>query len=69
MNTALLAKWTDKSKRGDDNLCCSLSRKKHLGQKSIFQIKHRDGFQFWRSLLDIRMWYQRGRCINVRVGH
>ena len=36
-----------------------------MGDKSIFQ---RKGSQFWRSLLDVREWYQRGRCINIRVG-
>jgi hypothetical protein len=63
MNIILLAKWIDRLERGDNNLCCSLLRKKYLGQKSIFQIRGRQGSQFWRSLLDIREWYQRGRMI------
>lgn len=68
MNTCLLAKWIDKLERGEEGLCCSLLRKKYLGNKSIFQIKNRQGSQFWRSLLGIRDWYQRGRVITVRSG-
>lgn len=43
--------------------------KQYLGQKSIFQIKNRKGSQFWRSLLDLRPWYQKGRVIEVRAGN
>ena len=68
MNISLLAKWIDRLERGDNNLCCSLLRKKYLGHKSIFQIRGRHGSQFWRSLLDIREWYQRGRMIQVVSG-
>ena len=68
MNISLLAKWIDRLERGDNNLCCSLLRKKYLGQKSIFQIRGRQGSQFWRSLIDIREWYQRGRMIQVVNG-
>ena len=69
MNKCLLAKWIDKLERGNDSLCCSLLRKKYLGQKSLFQIKNRKGSQFWRSLLDMRQWYQKGRIVEVRAGH
>ena len=68
MNISLLAKWIDRLERGDNNLCCSLLGKKYLGQKSIFQVRGRQGSQFWRSLLDIREWYQRGRMIQVVSG-
>jgi hypothetical protein len=68
MNISLLAKWIDRLERGDNNFCCFLLRKKYLGQKSIFQIRGRQGSQFWRSLLDIREWYQRGRMIQVVSG-
>jgi len=68
MNTSLLAKWIDRLERGDNNLFCSLLRKKYLGHKSIFQIKNRQGSQFWRSLLDIREWYQKGRVMQVVSG-
>ena len=68
MNTCLLAKWIDRLERGDDSLCCSLLRKKYLDNKSIFQIKNKKGSQFWRSLLDIREWYQRGREVIVKSG-
>jgi len=68
MNTCLLAKWTDRLERGDDSLCCSLLRKKYLDNKSIFQIKNKEGSQFWRSLLDIREWYQRGREVIIKLG-
>jgi hypothetical protein len=68
MNTCLLAKWIDKLEKGEDNLCCSLLRNKYLGNKSIFQIKTRKGSQFWRSLLDVREWYQRGRRVVVKLG-
>jgi hypothetical protein len=67
MNVCLLAKWIDKLERGDDSLCCSLL-KKYLGEKSIFQIKNRRGSQFWRSLLDVRDWYQRGRGVSIKSG-
>jgi len=54
MNVCLLAKWIGKLERDDNNLCCSLLKKKYLGDKSIFQIKNINGSQFWRSLLDVR---------------
>jgi len=61
MNVCLLAKWIDKLERDEGGLCCSLLKRKYLGNKSIFQIRNRKGSQFWISLLDIRDWYQRGR--------
>lgn len=66
MNVCLLVKWIEKLERGDDSLCCSLLRKKYLGQKSIFQIKNRRGSQFCRTLLDLREWYQRGIGVEIR---
>lgn len=51
-----------------DGLCCSMLRKKYLGQKSIFQVKNKQGSQFWRSLLELRMWYQRGRVVEIKRG-
>jgi hypothetical protein len=69
MNKCLLAKWIDKLEKGNDSLCCSLLRKKYLGQRSIFQINNRKGSQFWRSLLEMRFWYQKGRKMEVRGGH
>jgi hypothetical protein len=68
MNTCLMSKWIDKLERGDNSMCCSLLRRKYLGEKSIFQINNRKGSQFWRSLLDLRVWYQRGRMIVVNCG-
>ena len=65
-NVCLLVKWIEKLERGDDSLCCSLLRKKYLGQKSIFQIKNRRGSQFCRTLLDLREWYQRGIGVEIR---
>lgn len=61
-------KLIDILERGDNSLCCELLRKKYLGHKSIFQIKNRRGSQLWRSSLDVREWYQRGRVINIRAG-
>ena len=66
-NVCLLAKWIDKLERGDSSLCCSLLRNKYLGDKSIFH-KNRKGSQFWRSLLDVREWYQRGCSIKIKAG-
>lgn len=37
MNICLMAKWIDKLERGDGSLCCSLLRKKYLGQKRSFR--------------------------------
>jgi hypothetical protein len=68
MNICLLAKWIDKLERNDNSLCCSLLKNKYMGNKSIFQIKNLKGSQFWRSLLDIREWYQRGRGVNIKSG-
>jgi hypothetical protein len=68
MNTCLLAKWIDRLEKDEDNLCCSLLRNKYLGSKSIFQVKNRNGSQFWRSLLDVREWYQRGHGIRIKSG-
>jgi len=69
MNTCLMVKWIDRLERGDDSLCCSLLRRKYLGQRSIFEIKTKKGSQFWRSLLDLRPWYQKGRVIKIKAGH
>jgi hypothetical protein len=66
MNTCLLAKWINKLERGDNSLCYTLLRNKYLGEKSVIQIKSRKGYQFWRSLLEVRSWYQMGRCINIK---
>lgn len=44
------------------------AEEKYLGNKSIFQITNRKGSQFWRSLLDIREWYQRGRGVSIKSG-
>jgi hypothetical protein len=68
MNVCLLCKWIDRLERDDNSLCCSLLKKKYLGNKSIFQIKNKKGSQFWRSLLDIRDSYQKGRVIDVQSG-
>lgn len=35
MNECLLVKWIDRLERGDDNLCCSIIRRKYLNNKSI----------------------------------
>jgi len=64
MNTCLLLKWIDRLKRGDEGLCCALLRKKFLGQKSIFQIKSKQGSQLWRTLLELRKWYQMCRVVE-----
>ena len=69
MNTCLMVKWIDRLPRGDDSLCCSLLRRKYQGQRSIFQIKTKKGSQFWRSLLDLRPWYKKGRVIKIKAGH
>ena len=66
MNVCLLAKWIDKLERDDNNLCCSLLKKKYLGDKGIFQIKNRNGSQFWRSLLDVRDWYKKSRGVMIK---
>lgn len=68
MNICLLSKWIDKLERDDSGLCCSILKKKYLGQKSIFQIKNKKGSQFWRSLLEMRQWYERGRVVEVVSG-
>ena len=68
MNTCLLGKWIDKLERGDNSLCCNILRNKYLGHKSIFQVRNRKGSQFWKSLLDVRKWFQMGRCIRIKSG-
>lgn len=68
MNNCPLGKWIDKLERGDDSLCCALLKKKYLGKRSIFQIQLKSESQFWKALLDVRQWYQKGRVINVRAG-
>ena len=37
VNICLLVKWIDKLEHDDPSLCCSLLKKKYLGDKSIFQ--------------------------------
>ena len=68
MNTCLLGKWIDKLERGDNSLCCNILRNKYLGHKSIFQVRNRKDSQFWKSLLDVRNWFQMGRCIKIKLG-
>jgi len=68
MNICLLAKWIAKLETGDNSLCCSLLRQKYLGQKSIYQLRRKTGSQFWRSLLGMRDWFQRGRKIEIKAG-
>jgi len=68
MNICLLAKWIAKLETGDSSLCCSLLRQKYLGQKSIYQLRRKTGSQFWRSLLGMRDWFQRGRKIEIKAG-
>ena len=68
MNTCLLGKWIDKLERGDNSLCCNILRNKYLGQKSIFQVRNRKGSQFCKSLLNVRKWFQMGRCIRIKSG-
>lgn len=36
MNVCLMSKWIDKLERGDTSVCCELSWKKYLNNKSIF---------------------------------
>lgn len=68
MNSCLMVKWIDSLERGDDSLCCTLLRKKYLGDNSIFQIRNKHGSQFWRSLLNLRDDYQKGRVIEIKSG-
>ena len=68
MNTCFLGKWIDKLERGDNSLCCNILRNKYLGHKSIFQVGNRKGSQFWKSLLDVRNWFQMGRRIKLKSG-
>lgn len=47
---------------------CRDIEEKYLGNRSIFQINRMSGSQFWRGLLSIRHWFQRGRTVRVRSG-
>jgi hypothetical protein len=38
MNVFLLSKWVLKLERGDDDLCCTLLRKKYLKGRDFFSI-------------------------------
>ena len=68
MNTCLLAKWLERLEVEEGSLCVELLRKKYLGNRSIFQITRTSGSQFWRGLLAIRHWFQRGRTVKIRSG-
>ena len=68
MNICLLAKWLERLETEEDSLCVGMLRKKYLGNRSIFQINRMSGSQFWRGLLSIRHWFQRGRTVRVRSG-
>lgn len=68
MNTCLLSKWIDNLERDNDSLCCQIPRKKYLGQKSIFQLRNKKGSQFWRSLLNIRFWFQKAEKWKLKQG-
>lgn len=68
MNTCLLGKWIDRLERGGESICIELLRRKYLGDKSIFQIKNVSGSQFWRGILKVRKWFQRGRVMEVGSG-
>jgi len=39
-----------------------------LRAEEHFSNKNRKGSQFWRSLLDMRFWYKKGRKMEVRAG-
>jgi hypothetical protein len=56
----LLSKWIFKLERGDDDLCCTLLRKKYLKGKSFFSSNHRGASQFWKGLHEVISFCQRG---------
>ena len=68
MNICLLAKWLERLESDEDSLCVELLRKKYLGNMSIFQIIRVTGSQFWRGLLSIRHWFQRGMVVRIKSG-
>jgi hypothetical protein len=41
MNVCLLSNWIVTLERGDDDLCCTLLRKKYLKGKRFFSSRHR----------------------------
>lgn len=45
MNKCLLGKWIYKIKRGDNDLCTNLLRKKYLGERGFYNSSP-DGFNF-----------------------
>ena len=68
MNICLLAKWLERLEVEEGSLCVELLRKKYLGNRSIFQITRTSRSQFWRGLLAIKHWFQRGRIVKIRSG-
>jgi hypothetical protein len=50
MNVCLLSKWIVKWERRDEDLCCTLLRKKYLKDKGFFSSNARGASQFWKGL-------------------
>jgi hypothetical protein len=50
MNVCLLSKWIVKLERRDEDLCCTLLRKKYLKDKGFFSSNARGASQFWKGL-------------------
>jgi hypothetical protein len=60
MNECLLAKWIIILERGDDDLCCTLLRKKYLKGKGFFSSNVRGASQFSKGLHEMKFTCQRG---------
>ena len=66
MNICFLVKWIERVEKNENSICVQLLCKKYLGDKSIFQLTRNVGSQFWKGLLSVRQWCQRGRRVQVR---
>jgi hypothetical protein len=60
MNECLLSKWIFKLESGDESACCTLLRRKYLGEKSFFSCNQRECSQFWKGLQAIKESCLRG---------
>lgn len=69
MNAALLCKWIFRIESGQEDLCCSLLRRKYcINRGGFFQLRQGEGLQFWKGLHAVKRWMSRGSYYELGNG-
>ncbi len=69
MNAALLCKWIFRIESGQEDLCCSLLRRKYcINRGGFFQLRQGEGLQFWKGLHVVKRWMSRGSYYELGNG-